>query len=155
MGVTSLSFGGDVRLKVGLFQAEALVLYSAGEVYSFDAYLDAGIVVDVAAFRLSLGAGQSFTNNMGQGNPIQAGFNAKAGAEVMLGHFSVGISYIMALGANADDIPPSGHWASTSSSGCSAAADNRIWRISAAPSGVVAAIASLSKADHREWATAP
>jgi hypothetical protein len=60
-------------------------------------YLDAGVALDVAILRLSLGAGPNFTTNFGQAAPIQAGLNAKIGADVKLGPISVGASYIMVL----------------------------------------------------------
>jgi hypothetical protein len=97
VNVDQFSFGGDLRFRLGWFQAEALVLYSAGDVSSLNAYLDAGVALDVAFLRLSLGAGPNFSNNFGESPPVQAGFNAKIGADIALGSISVGLSYIMAL----------------------------------------------------------
>lgn len=97
LNVNQFTFGGDLRFKLSFFQAEALVLFSAGEIYSFVAYLDAGLALDVAILRLSLGAGPNLTYSIGQTAPVQAGLNAKVGADVMLGPVSVGLSYIMAL----------------------------------------------------------
>jgi hypothetical protein len=93
--VSQYGIGGDVRLKVGLFQAEAVLLYSTGN--SFDAYLDAGVALDVSVFRLSFGAGQSFTSINGENASLRVGLNAKAGAQVMWGTMSIGISCIMPL----------------------------------------------------------
>ncbi|MCX7030215.1 MAG: hypothetical protein NTU62_08855 [Spirochaetes bacterium] len=97
LNVDQFSFGGDVRFKLGWFQAEGLLLYSAGDVNSLNAYLDAGLALDVAILRLSLGAGPNFTYNFGESSPMQAGLNAKVGADVMLGPVSIGASYLMAL----------------------------------------------------------
>lgn len=97
LNVNQFSFGGDLRFKLSWFQAEALLLYSAGDVNSLNAYLDAGMALDVAILRLSLGAGPNFTYNVGESSPIQAGLNAKVGADVKLGPISFGLSYIMAL----------------------------------------------------------
>lgn len=97
LDVNQFSFGGDVRYRVGWFQAEGVLLYSPGDVNSLDMYLDAGVALDIAIVSLSIGAGPNFTNNLGQSAPIQAGFNAKVGADVRLGSVSVGASYIMAL----------------------------------------------------------
>jgi hypothetical protein len=97
VNVDQFSFGGDLRFRLGWFQAEALVLYSAGDVSSLNAYLDAGVALDVAFLRLSLGAGPNFSNNFGESPPVQAGLNAKIGADIALGSISVGLSYIMAL----------------------------------------------------------
>lgn len=102
LNVNQFSFGGDVRYRVGWFQAEGLVLYSLGEVSSLDAFLDAGVVVDIAIVSLSLGAGPNFTYNLGSDSPVQAGFNAKAGVDVWLGPVSVGVSYIMAMKVDDD-----------------------------------------------------
>jgi hypothetical protein len=97
LNVNQFSFGGDVRLKMGWFQAEGLLLYSAGDVNSLNAFLDAGVALDLAIIRLSLGAGPCFTYNFGQSTAVQAGLNAKIGADIKLGPISFGLSYIMAL----------------------------------------------------------
>ncbi len=97
LNVNQFSFGGDVRYRVGWFQAEGLLLYSLGEVNSLDIFLDAGVALDIAIVTLSIGAGPNFTNNLGQSPPTQAGFNTKVGADVRLGPVSVGASYIMAM----------------------------------------------------------
>jgi len=95
--VDQFSLGADIRYKLGMLQAEGLLLYSAGTVNSLSAYLDAGVGLDLAILRISLGAGPNFNNNFGASRPIQAGFNAKLGADVTLGQVSVGLSYIMAM----------------------------------------------------------
>lgn len=96
--VDQFSFGGDVRFKMTLFQAQALALVSVGEeVSGLDIYLDAGLALDIAIVRLSLGAGPNFIYTFGEDDPVKAGLNAKIGADLMLGGLSVGLSYIMAL----------------------------------------------------------
>jgi hypothetical protein len=97
LNVDQVSFGADARFKLGWFQAEGLLLYSAGEVDSLNAFLDAGVALDVAFLRISLGAGPNFSNNFGHSAPIQAGLNAKLGADLKFGAFSIGLSYIMAM----------------------------------------------------------
>jgi len=97
VNVNQLSFGGDLRLKLGWFQAEGLLLYSAGNVNSLNMYLDAGVALDLAILRLSVGVGPNLATNFGASPAVQAGLNAKAGADLMLGPISVGLSYIMAL----------------------------------------------------------
>jgi hypothetical protein len=98
LNVSQFSFGGDMRLKLSLFQAEALVLYASGNgVNSFNTYLDAGVAVDLSILRLSLGAGPNFIYNSGANSGAQVGLNVKAGADVMLGQISFGLSYIMAM----------------------------------------------------------
>ena len=97
VNVNQFSFGGDLRLKIAWFQAEGLLLYSAGDAQSLNMYLDAGLALDVAILRLSIGAGPTLYYNIGQSSPVQAGLNAKVGADIKLGPISVGASYIMAL----------------------------------------------------------
>jgi len=98
LNVNQGCFGGVLRYKMGWFQAEGLVLLSAGELTSMNAYLDAGIAVGLDdIISLSLGAGPNFIGNFDRTTPLQAGLNAKAGADLRLGAVSVGLSYMMAL----------------------------------------------------------
>lgn len=97
LNVNQFVFGGDLRVKVSIFQAEALVLLATGTLSSFNVYLDAGLALDIAILRLSLGAGPNLTFNVGDSAPVQAGLNAKLGADIKLGPISFGLSYIMAL----------------------------------------------------------
>ncbi|GAB1483562.1 hypothetical protein MASR2M78_23780 [Treponema sp.] len=97
LNVNQFSFGGDLRYKQGWFQAEGLLLYSAGDISSLDAYLDAGVALDLSIARLSIGAGPNFSNNFGESDPIQAGLNAKVSADVVFGPISCGLSYIMSM----------------------------------------------------------
>ena len=98
LNVDQFDFGGDVRFKLSVFQAEALVLYASGNgVNSYSAFLDAGLAVDIAFLRLDLGVGPNFLYSMGNGYGGQVGGNAKVGVDVLLGPISVGASYIMEL----------------------------------------------------------
>lgn len=97
MNVNQFSFGGDARLKISLFQLQSLMLFSAGDVSSLDIFLDAGVAVDVAMVRLSAGAGPNFVWNFDCTPPLQAGLNAKIGADVLIDNMSLGISYVMAM----------------------------------------------------------
>jgi len=91
------AFGADLRVKFGVFQAEALTLYSVGATHSLNTYLDVGLAVDIAILRLSLGVGPNFIFNLENSAPFQAGFNAKAGIDLNVGPVVFGLSYIMAL----------------------------------------------------------
>ena len=51
LSVNKFTFGGDVRFKLSLLQAEGMVLYSAGDVNSLDFFLDAGVALDLATRR--------------------------------------------------------------------------------------------------------
>ncbi len=97
LNVNQFSFGADARLKVAIFQGEALLLLSLGEQTSINSYLNVGLAVDIAFVRLSLGVGPNFNFNLGSNSLVQAGFNTKAGVDFMLGDVSLGMSYIMAL----------------------------------------------------------
>ena len=97
LNANQFSFGGDMRLKLGWFQAEALVLYSAGDVNSLNTYLDAGLGLDITILRLSLGVGPNFTYSFGSNSGAQVGLNAKIGADLVFGPISFGLSYIMAM----------------------------------------------------------
>jgi hypothetical protein len=93
------TFGGDARYKLSILQLEALGLVSVGdEVTSIDLYADAGLALDLAFLRLSLGAGPTVFFLLNDAtDPVMAGYNIKANADVKLGRFSVGLSYIMDL----------------------------------------------------------
>lgn len=99
LNVNKFTFGGNGRVKLAIFQGEALLLYSAGEVQSLDVFLDAGVAFDVLGLlRLSAGAGPSLTYNIGEGDePVDAGLNVKLNADVKISRLSVGLSYIMDL----------------------------------------------------------
>jgi hypothetical protein len=105
VNVNQFSFGGDPRFKLGWFQAEGLLLYSAGSVSSLNLYLDGGVALDLTILRLSIGAGPNFINNFSNSPPTQAGLNFKAGADVVLKgaavHFEVVSNRSMHPDANA------------------------------------------------------
>jgi hypothetical protein len=93
------TFGADARFKLKLLQLEALGLLSVGDsTTSIDLYADAGLAFDLAFLRFSLGAGPTlFFVLDGDTDPVLAGYNVKANADVKLGRISVGLSYIMGL----------------------------------------------------------
>jgi hypothetical protein len=100
LNVNQFVFGGDVRYKLGWFQAEGLLFCAAGDVSGLNMYLDAGACLDVSIFRLSIGAGPNITWNFNNTPLIQTGLNAKIGADIKLDNISFGMSYIMALTNN-------------------------------------------------------
>lgn len=95
--VNQFAFGGDVRAKYGLFQAEGLLLFSLGAANSVNLFFDAGVAADISIVRFSLAAGPNFAFNLENQTPFQLGFNAKAGIDLNMGQFVGGISYIMAM----------------------------------------------------------
>jgi hypothetical protein len=98
LNVGQFGIGGDARLKLGWFQGSGTLLYTSGSgVNSLDSYLDAGWTGDLGPLRLSLGAGPNFVFNSGANTGAQVGLNTRAGADIMLGKMSLGLTYIMAL----------------------------------------------------------
>jgi hypothetical protein len=98
-GEGGFTFGADARWKFLKFhQLEALGLVTLGDVKSIDLYADAGLALDLAILRLSLGAGPTVSFMLDSDtDPVLAGYNVKANADVKLGRISVGLSYIMGL----------------------------------------------------------
>ena len=98
-GDGGFTFGADARFKLSILQLEALGLVSLGDqITSIDLYADAGLALDLAFLRLSLGAGPTVFFLLNDAtDPVMAGYNIKANADVKLGRFSVGLSYIMDL----------------------------------------------------------
>lgn len=97
LNVNQCTLGGDARLKLGVLQGEALVLYAAGDVQSLIIYLDAGVAFDILMLRLSAGAGPNLVFNIGEHDWAQTGLNVKVSADVKISRLSVGLSYIMDL----------------------------------------------------------
>lgn len=97
VNVDQFSFGANARYRRGWFQAETLMLFSAGKVDSLDLFLDLGVALDINILTFSLGMGPNFTNNFNEARALQAGMNAKLGADFRLNRITIGTSYIMAL----------------------------------------------------------
>ena len=92
------TFGADARFKLSILQLEALGLLSVGDsTTSIDLYADAGLALDLAFLRLSLGAGPTVFFVLDGADPVLAGYNVKANADIKLGRISIGLSYIMGL----------------------------------------------------------
>lgn len=98
--VEQLCLGGDIRLKAGWLYLESVLIGSTGSVNGLDMFFDAGITMDLAMIRFSVGAGPNLSWNFNSSPIIQTGMNAKLSADVMLNKLSLGISYIMALKYN-------------------------------------------------------
>lgn len=103
LDASDFTFGADARIRLFIFQASALALYTPGytdasatEVAgSIDLILDGGVSIDLMMFRLGLGVGPNLRVNLEPGTDATGvGFNAKATADVVLGRFSVGLTYL-------------------------------------------------------------
>ena len=103
LDASDFTFGADARIRVLFFQASALALFTpgytdelsnevAGNIYLI---LDGGLSFDVLFMRLGLGVGPSLRVNLDPGTDATGlGLNVKGTAEVMLGSFAVGLTYL-------------------------------------------------------------
>lgn len=106
---SDFTFGADARIKILFFQASALGLATPGYTDDFgeqvpgtiDLHVDGGIALDVLMFRLGLGLGPSFRFALAQDSEANnIGMNVKATADVMLGDFSIGLTYLNQFALN-------------------------------------------------------
>lgn len=102
--ISNFTFGADARLKLWLFQATALGLYTpaessdAGDIpHIIDLHLTGGVAFDILFLRLGLGLGPSFAFEFGDGadDGVGVGTNVKASAEIRLRRVSLGANYLM------------------------------------------------------------
>jgi len=103
LDASDFTFGADARLRVFIFQASALALFTPGYTDemdntvagSIDVIIDGGVSFDILFLRLGLGAGPSLRMNLEPGDGARGiGLNVKATADVMLGKIGVGLSYL-------------------------------------------------------------
>mgnify|MGYP003572397714 FL=1 len=97
LDLSNFTFGADARLKIAFLQVSGLALFTPGEVEgaTIDIFLDGGLSFDIMLFRLGLGLGPNLRYTMGPGaTPLGVGLNVKATADVMLGSFGVGLTYL-------------------------------------------------------------
>jgi hypothetical protein len=94
IGITDFTFGAETRLKLGLFQGGASLLYYPSASYSsIVALTDIGISLDVAILRLGFGLGPNLAVNLGSAaaTPTNVGLNLKLSTDVNLGSLSIGL----------------------------------------------------------------
>jgi hypothetical protein len=98
----NFTFGGDLRLKLGILHGEALALVTL-DPFVTDIFLDAGITLDILIVRLAAGIGPKFTYG-GEDRIMRGGYNLKLNADIILGKISLGLSYIFntTLGSDLD-----------------------------------------------------
>lgn len=102
LDASDFTFGADARIRVFVFQASALALFTPGSTEpglespgSLDVIIDGGLSFDVLLFRLGVGLGPSLRVNLEPGaDAMGLGLNVKATADVMLGSFGVGLTYL-------------------------------------------------------------
>jgi hypothetical protein len=95
--VDNLAFGLDARVNLAIFEVQALALYNLNQ--SFNAYLDAGIVLNIAIISIGAGIGPNFVVNFNSGAPegFQFGFNGKIHADINLGNFKISAYYLFLM----------------------------------------------------------
>ncbi len=94
IGLSDFTFGAEARLKLGLLQGGASLLYYPGaSSNSILALTDIGVSVDVSLLRLGIGLGPNLAVNLGStaAAPTNVGLNLKLSADVNLGSLSVGL----------------------------------------------------------------
>jgi len=109
--LSDFTFGADARVRLFIFQASALALFTSGYTDALnndvpgniDLILDGGLSLDVLLFRLGLGVGPSLRVNMGGTDPVGIGLNVKATADVMLGSFAIGLTYLSQFELDSSD----------------------------------------------------
>ena len=114
--LSDFTFGADARIKIFVFQASGLALFTPGYTDdlgtnvpgTIDLHVDGGLSFDVLLFRLGLGLGPSFRFGLAPGAETNnVGLNVKATADIMIGDFAVGLTYLNQFAldlANADQL---------------------------------------------------
>jgi hypothetical protein len=112
LDASDFTFGADARIRFFVFQGSALALFTPGYTDdldnqvagNIDLIVDVGLSFDVLMFRIGAGIGPSLRMNLEPGTDARGiGLNAKATAEVMLGDFAVGLSYLNQFEFDASD----------------------------------------------------
>lgn len=102
--ISNFTFGADARMKLWIFQATALGLYTPAEAsdngdipHIIDLHVTGGVAFDILFLRLGLGLGPSFAFEFGDGadDGVGVGTNVKASAEVRLRRISLAANYLM------------------------------------------------------------
>lgn len=103
VSLDDFTFGGDARIKLGIFQGSALGLVSPGfntMPTEIELYFDAGLAIDILFLRLGIGLGPNFIiaiGGEGVSKPFFFGGNVKLTGDIMLGGIAVGLNYLMYL----------------------------------------------------------
>ena len=108
---SDFTFGADARMKIFVFQASGLALFTPGYTDDLgsqvpgnvDLHVDGGVALDILLFRLGLGVGPSFRFGLGPDSTASnVGFNVKATADIMLGRLAVGLTYLNQFAFDSD-----------------------------------------------------
>ncbi len=95
----NFAFGVDARVNLSIFEIQALALYNLNQ--SFNAYLDVGIVLNIAIVSIGAGVGPNFVVVFNTAAPavdtFGFGFNGKVHADINLGSFKISVYYMFLM----------------------------------------------------------
>jgi hypothetical protein len=97
VGVEDFTFGGEARIKLGIFQGGLTALYYPEDLTrsaAIVALTDVGLSFDLLFLRLGAGIGPNFAipvGDSGAGDPLKLGLNMKLSTDFMLGKLSLGL----------------------------------------------------------------
>ena len=99
LNMADFSFGGEARIVGHLLWASAIGTYTPADVnmpHRLDIMLDGGVGLTLGIVRAGIGIGPNFGIEMGDnaGNYFKTGANMRLTGDVLLGPFSVGLSWI-------------------------------------------------------------
>lgn len=95
--VDQLSFGVDTKIQLSILEIQGMALYNLNQ--SFNCYLDAGIVLDIAVVSLGAGIGPNFLINFAAGAPeaFGFGFNGKIHADINIDIIKISVYYMFLI----------------------------------------------------------
>lgn len=108
VGLDDFTFGGEARLKLGIFEGAVTGLYYGENVAlsrpaAIVAATDVGLAFDVLFLRLGAGLGPNFAIPLGgAGDPARLGANLKLHTDFRLGNLSIGLVGFYVLESFAD-----------------------------------------------------
>jgi hypothetical protein len=97
VGIEDFTFGGEARIKLGIFQGGLTALYYPEDLMrpaAIVALTDVGLAFDILFLRLGAGIGPNFAipiGDSGAGDPLKLGLNMKLSTDFRLGSLSLGL----------------------------------------------------------------
>jgi hypothetical protein len=97
VGIEDFTFGGEARIKLGIFQGGLTALYYPEDLTrpaAIVALTDVGLAFDILFLRLGAGIGPNFAipvGDSGAGDPWKLGLNMKLSTDFRLGNLSLGL----------------------------------------------------------------
>lgn len=99
LNLADFAFGGEARIVWGLIWASAVGTYTPGDVnlpHRLDLLLDSGVGITLGIMRAGIGIGPNYGIEIGNnvGDYFKTGANMRLTGDVLLGPFSLGLSWI-------------------------------------------------------------